>query len=298
MNVRDRFFNELYERIQGGTDAVVVSSDLGAPSLDELRRNYPQRFVNVGIAEQNSIAVAAGLCMAGKIAVTYGLNPFPVTRGLDHIRNLMASLQIPITVAALKAGTSAAEAGLSHMALENLSVLRTLRNIRLISPTDETIAKKTVDEIIACPAPRYVQFDPAISGTFYDEADIDFSLGFVRNGEDSDTVIVTGGIWACKLRNADLPVRVIDCFALPLDEKAFLEELKRYNRIITLEDGIICGGLGTMTLELLNDHQLSIPVKRMGLRFREGYPSVYTDRAHLFEAEGLTMEVLEKEIRG
>ena len=155
MNVRDRFFYEIYGQVKSGEDVSLVSTDLGAPSLDDFRRDFPQRFVNVGIAEQNAIAVAGGLCLAGKKVVTYGLNPFPVTRAFDQIRNLMASLELPITVAALKAGTATAEAGMSHMALENISLLRTLKNVRIISPSDETISKMAVDEMISRPAPRY-----------------------------------------------------------------------------------------------------------------------------------------------
>nr|MCR4842502.1 transketolase family protein [Eubacterium sp.] len=75
MNVRDRFFNEIYDCVKSGEDFSVVSCDLGAPSLDDFRRDFPQRFVSVGIAEQNMISVAGGLSLAGKKVVTYGLNP-------------------------------------------------------------------------------------------------------------------------------------------------------------------------------------------------------------------------------
>lgn len=296
MNVRDSFFHELYRQTQAGKDVMVVSSDLGAPSLDDFRRDYPQRFVNVGIAEQNSIAVASGLALAGKIAVTYGLNPFPVTRAFDHIRNLLASLEIPVTVAALKAGSCTAEAGFSHMAVENMSLLRTLRNLRIVNPSDETIARQMVREIVEHPKPGFIQFDPFISGVLYDEEEIDFSRGFAVSGKACDTAVVTYGIWAHKLKKEALPVRLIDCYSLPVNIPLLVEELGKCKKIVTVEDGIAAGGIGSLLLEIMNDCGLQIPVKRLALRFENGYPTVSSDRKQIFEAEGLTLEALKKEI--
>ncbi len=290
MNVRDRFFNEIYKKVQSGADIVLVSSDLGAPSLDDFRRDYPQRFVNVGIAEQNSIAVAGGLSLSGKTAITYGLNPFPVTRAFDQVRNIMASLEIPITVAALKAGTATAEAGVSHMALENIALLRTIRNVQIVNPSDETISCMATDEIICNPKPRYIQFDPFISGTLYEQVEIDYKKGFVVTGREYKTAIVTTGIWAHWLKKEKLPVKLIDCFSLPVLETDFCEEIGACNRIITIEDGMIDGGIGSMTLEILNKYNMTVPVERMGISFENGYPSILSNRDMIFRQEGLTME--------
>ena len=98
MIVRDAYFSEIYELTKLGEDIVIVSADLGAPSLDLFRRDFPQRFISVGIAEQNLLSVAAGIALAGKKVIAFGLNPFPVTRAFDQMRNLLNNLQIPITV--------------------------------------------------------------------------------------------------------------------------------------------------------------------------------------------------------
>ncbi len=300
MNVRDRFFHTVYENVKNGADIVIVSSDLGAPGLDDFRKDYPHRFVNTGIAEQNAIAAASGLALAGKTAIAYGLNPFSVTRTFDHIRNLMASLQIPFTVAALKAGTCTAQAGFSHMAAENISLLRTLHNIRIINPSDETIAQKAAAEVYEKPQPRYIQFDPFISGRLYTESEADFKKGFAVSGADSGTVIVSYGIWAYEIKKEiekkHLPAKLIDCFALPADTDALLDEIKGCRKIITVEDGTDSGGIGSMMLEIMNDYGVTIPLRRMSLRFRNGYPSVLTDREQIFKEENLTMDALRQEI--
>ena len=106
------------------------------------------------------------------------------------------------------------------------------------------------------------------------------------------------GIWAHKLKKENLPVRLIDCFALPLCEKEFCDELKQYKRIITIEDGVDRGGIGSMTLEILNDFGVVIPVERMALKFGNGYPRVFSNRNLIFEQEGLTLDHLKKKLEG
>lgn len=297
MRVRDVFFQRIYEKTREGEDFVVVSSDIGAPGLDDFRRDFPNRFINVGIAEQNSIAVASGLQLAGKKAITYGLNPFPVTRAFDQVRNIMAYLQIPITVTALNAGTCSADAGYTHMAVENVSLMRSLKNIKIICPSDETIVLKLADMIPDAPCPRYVPFDKFIEGTLYDPDEIDFDAGFVTNKQKSDVAVVTYGIMAHRCMKMNLPAKVIDCFSLPVSEEKFLEEVKGCARIITVEDGVVQGGIGSMVLEILSDRGVQIPVERKGLRFLQGYPGVYTNRELLLNEERLSLAQIEREIR-
>lgn len=297
MKVRDMFFNSVYQKTKNGEDFVIVSSDIGAPSLDDYRKDFPNRFINVGIAEQNLIAVTSGLQLAGKKAVAYSLNPFPVTRAFDQVRNIMASLQIPITVTALNAGTCTAEAGYTHMPIENVSIMRTLRNVQIINPSDETIANKLVNEILEKPYPRYVQFDKYIEGTLYQGDAIDFEIGFVTNKVESKIAVVSYGIMAHQLMKLNLPVKVIDCFCIPVSEEKFIEQVIGCTQIIAIEDGVTNGGVGSMILEIFNDRGIRIPVKRKGLRFEHGYPHIYTNRELLWQEEHLSLLEIEKDIR-
>lgn len=298
MKVRDTFFTEIYHRVKGGEDIVITSADIGAPSLDDFRRDYGHRFVNVGIAEQNLLAVSAGLQLSGKKVIAYGLNPFPVTRAFDQIRNVMASLQIPITLTALNAGSCSAEAGYTHMAVENMSLMRTLKNIEIINLSDNVMAKKVVDEILNNPKPRYIQFDKYIEGEYYSTEDIDFEKGFITNKMQSDVAIVTYGIFANRLLAEKVPYKVMDCFSLPLNEESFLEELKGCKKIYTLEDGVIDGGVGSLILEILARHQVSISVKQKGIQFEQGYPHTFVNREVLLEKEHLVFEELMAELAG
>lgn len=287
MKVRDVFFNNVYEKVRQGEDIVIVSSDIGAPSLDKFREVYPERFVNVGIAEQNVISVAGGLSLAGKKVITYGLNPFVVTRAFDHIRNIMNSLKIPVTISALNAGSSSVEAGYSHNAIENMTIMRTLDNIKLINLSDEIMAKKVVEEILSNPCPRYIQFDKYIEGIIYQKEEIDFSKGFIISGyKESDVLVVSYGIGVVEIQNLDMRVKLMDCFSIPIDEKSFIEEVLNIKKIVTVEDSVAQGGLGSMILEILNDNKIFIPVERIALKSEYPLPSDFVNRKMFCEYKG------------
>ncbi len=295
MNVRDVFFTEIENKAKQGEDLVITSADIGAPSLDAFRSNFGNRFVNVGIAEQNLIAVSAGLAFGGKKVIAYGLNPFPVTRAFDQVRNFMASMQIPITLTALNAGTCSAEAGYTHMPIENMSILRTLRNIKIINPSDETISRMLANVVMCELYPRYVQFDKYIDGIWYQEAEIDFEKGYViKKHGVQDTAIVTYGIWVQQCLSTGMECDVVDCFSLPVDEELFVKDLSSYKHIITIEDGVLEGGIGSMVLEIFNQYRIDKRVTRLGLNRKNGYPKIYTNREMVWESCGMEIVMLKK----
>ena len=301
--VRDAFFNEIYRQTQQGEDIVVVTSDLGAPSLDEFRKNYGNRYVSVGIAEQNLLTVASGLAMTGKKVVAYGLNPFPVTRAFDQMRNLMASLKIPITVLGLNAGFCSAESGYTHMPIEDFAMVRTLANVRQINPSDETVSLMAAREVVKNECPTYIRFDKSIRDSIYDESDIDFNVGFATYGKGNDFTIVTQGkfVQECRklveqLSSENIEGTLIDCYSMPLDESKLLNELSDKKYIVTVEENVLSGGLGSFILEELADNGLHKNVKRMGMNVKNGYPQKFHSRETLSNEYGLTVDHIYQQI--
>lgn len=294
--VRDIFFNRIYELIRKGEDLVVVTSDLGAPSLDDLRTFFPERYISVGIAEQSLITVAAGLALAGKKVIAYGLNPFPITRAYDQVRCLMAERNIPVTLCALNAGLCSAESGYTHMPVEDIGMVRMLSNIRVCTPSDETIARKLADATLISDEARYIRFDKTISGTVYKDEEIDFNTGFTVYGEEkkSGVGIVTNGCFVQPLRilageymKKQIPLRIVDLHTLPADRRRLAETLGTFERILTVEEHVLSCGIGSAILEILSDYMLPIPVKRLGLDFSNGYYDVFTDRRYIREDQKL-----------
>ena len=303
MIVRDAYFSEIYELTKLGEDIVIVSSDLGAPSLDLFRRDFPQRFISVGIAEQNLLSVAAGIALAGKKVIAFGLNPFPVTRAFDQMRNLLNNLQIPITVAALNSGSCSAECGYTHMPIEDFAMVRTLPHVCMVNPSDEIIAKEAAKKLLG-KKPVFLRFDKNISGYRYDEEIINFSRGFVTIGLESELSIITSGnIRASvenilpKLKMLGIDVKLIDAYAFPFDKKEFIDEIKNSRYILTIEDNVLSGGLGSLVLEILSDNHLNIPIKRLGLSFGNNLSECFINRDLWYEKLGFNEKQLCETIR-
>jgi len=271
-SVRDVFFHSIYEQIQRGEDYYFITSDLGAPSLDDLRQYYPERFISVGIAEQSLISISAGLTMAGHKVIAYGLNPFPVTRAYDQLKSVVAGLNVPLTICALNAGLCSAESGYTHIPAEDFAMLRMLPNIEIYNPTDCTIAELLADSTASIKHPRFIRFDKKLGETIYKEEEIEIDKGFAVYGcEDVEITVVTLGNYVADLRRlADEfgnRIKVIDIFKMKPDIPALLEMVRGSKAIITLEENMLEGGLGSFVLEVLSDHKLLIPTHRLGVRF-------------------------------
>lgn len=303
-SVRDAFFNQIYECVKAGDDIYVLTADLGAPSLDDFRKEFPERYVSVGIAEQNLVTVAAGLTLGGKKVIAYGLNPFPVTRAFDQVRSLMAELEIPVTLCALNAGLCSAECGYTHMPIEDMAMMRSLANVRIMNPTDETIARKLAVETAGCNVPRFIRFDKSIAGTIYEEEEIDFKRGFsvIGNKGQAKLGIITNGCyvkelnqWIRQSKDTD-GIKLFDLYSLPVDERMLISEIGKCQQIITIEENVLAGGLGSLLLEILSDHGIKKPMKRMGLDTKKGYYNVFTNREYIRKDQRIDMENITKYI--
>lgn len=297
-SVRDAFFTEIYNQVRNGENIYVITADLGAPSLDEFRRDYPNRYISVGIAEQNLIQVAAGMIWGGVNVVAYGLNPFPVTRAFDQIRCLLGELRVPLTLCVLNAGLCAAECGYTHMPIENMAMLRTLSNIEIYNPSDETISTKLAMETGHIKKPRIICFDKSISGIVYNDAELDLENGFSIlgcNGE-SELGVITNGCYVKELSQVCAgryrKIKLIDLYKLPVDEEALCAEIKQCNRLITVEENVKQGGLGSMVLEIMADHGIYKAIDRFALNLSNGYYDVFTNRNFIRKAQKISINYL------
>lgn len=294
-SVRDAFFNEIYNLVKKGEDIYIITADLGAPSLDDFRRDFPDRYISVGIAEQNLITVAAGMALAGKKVIAYGLNPFPITRAFDQIRCLLSELKLPVTVCALNAGICAAECGYTHLPIEDMAMLRTLSNVEVYNPSDENVSIQLAHDTISHSIPRVIRFDKYINGIIYDSEQIDFDRGFSslnKNGL-ADVCIVTNGIYVKELNyifkgNDEYSnVKLIDLYKIPVDKNSLIKELMLCKKIVTVEENTKSAGLGSMILEILSDNKIERRIKRLGLNIPNGTYDVLTDRSFIRKDLGL-----------
>lgn len=301
-DARNRYLDEIYSLIKSGEDIVIVSADLAAQSLDALKRDYPKRFITVGIAEQNLISVSCGLALTGKKVIAYTSSPFPVLRGFDQIRNAVSLMKLPISILGIGSGFSIPEYGATHYCIEDMSLMRTCANLKTISISDENIAKEGAQLSLTTNQPLYFRFDKMISGNLSNDS-IDFEKGFRSFGNGSDVAIVTNGYFTQELfhqldtlSSAGISSKIIDVFSIPFDEEKFIAEIKGIKHIITIEEHVLQGGVGSIVLEVLSDNNVYKPIKRIGLNFTSGYPNIYGSREYLLETNGLSIQDLLKQI--
>ncbi|MEW5895576.1 MAG: transketolase C-terminal domain-containing protein [Candidatus Omnitrophota bacterium] len=279
---RDAFWDTLYEMAHEDKSIVVVTADMGAPALDKFRKDYPSQFVNVGIAEQNGILVAAGLALTGKKVFAYAIAPFITLRCLEQIRVNDAIMKIPINIVGVGAGFGYQDSGPTHHIIEDIAVIRSMPNVQIQSVSDSVMAAAMPKLCCQLSTTRYIRLDRLILPALYDEG-ADFSNGFAVLKEGSVYVVATGSMVhvalevSGRLEKENFRLGVIDAYQIPLSLN-LTDILKTTKRVITLEEHFLPGGLGSAVCELLQDQEVNIPVKRIGITHQKQYCYDYGGR--------------------
>jgi transketolase len=304
--MRDAFIDQIYNKMQEMEDIFFLTADFGAPSLDKIRGKFKDRFINVGIAEQNLINVATGLALEGYKVYAYAIAPFITMRAYEQIRsNLSISSQIkPVNVnlIGVGAGLSYAVSGPTHHCLEDISIMRLLPNFIVFSPSDWKLAELFVDYSINIKMPKYLRFDgrplPAI---YQDVGNIEIDKGFYELAKGKNVCLVSTGYMthsAINVTNEFKDIGVIDIFLLkPINNELLYDALKKYECIITIEEALInAGGLDTLISKLLHDNQSDAKLKSLG--FNDKYVFDLGDRNHLHRINNLGEESIIRAIKG
>jgi len=301
-SMRNAFFNRIYEIAKNDKDIVVISADMGAPALDRFRRDLPGQFINTGIAEQNTILIAAGLAIEGKKVFAFAIAPFITLRCYEQIKVDLAGMNLPVTIVGVGAGFSYEDSGPTHHTLEDVSIMRILPNMIVNTATDNVMTVGFVGLSLKMSGPNYVRLDRKILPNIY-EQETDFSQGLAILKPVADINIVATGNMVHRalevseeLKKQSLEIGVIDLYTLPINEKLFLNTINNAKKIVTLEEHTLPGGLGGAVVEVLADNNKLIPVKRIGLNLRKGYCYKYGGRENIQSLCGLDVESIKKTI--
>lgn len=302
MSQRDAFWTRIYESASVDRDIVIVSADMGAPALDDFRKDLSDQFINAGIAEQNAIVIASGMALEGKKVFVYAIAPFITLRCLEQIRVNNAMMNIPITIVGVGAGFGYADSGPTHHMLEDISVLRVFPSLEINSITDSVMAAAAADWSLERRHTNYVRLEREVMPDIYGEAD-DFSAGIsVLRESDGVVLIGTGAMTHTALKLGDefstggKKIGVIDAHRLPLNGETLAGALAGARLIVTLEEHFLPGGLGSAVCETLQDQGLMIPVRRFGLDPAKGYSYVYGGREILRRYYGIAYDQLKNDI--
>lgn len=251
ITMRDAFFINLYEEMDKNENIYLVTADFGAPMLDKIRESFNKRAINVGIAEQNAINIAAGLALEGKCVYVYGIAPFISMRPFEQLRINLSALSslrnINVNIISVGAGVSYSISGPTHHCLEDLSLIRTLPNFEIFSPSDSELVNRYFKHTIEIKMPKYLRFDAtALLNLEYDAYDI--NDGFrVKKAKKSNIAIISTGYMSQKAYeiSKEYDIELIDIYSINSNQNdKLIEYINKYEHIITLEEGFInCGGL-------------------------------------------------------
>ena len=286
-------------KIYGADERIVVlDADLSKSTKTEVfKKEYPDRFINMGIAEANMMCVAAGLASCGKIAFASTFAMFAAGRAYEQIRNSIGYTKLNVKIGATHAGISVGEDGASHQCLEDIALMRTIPGMVVINPADDIEAMQAVKAAIDYEGPVYMRFG-RLAVEDINPADYKFEIGkgvLVKDGTDV-SIIATGLMVQEAMKAADMlkeegiSARVINIHTIkPIDEEIITKAAKETGAIVTAEEHYIMGGLGSAVTEVVCANA-PVPVKIIGTdRYgKSGKP------AELFEEYGLTAENIAK----
>ena len=279
---------------------VVLDADLSMTTKTCIfAKEFPDRFFDVGIAEQNLMGVAAGLANSGFIAFASSFAVFATGRGYDQIRNSIAYPNLNVKICASHSGVTAGEDGATHQMIEDLSMMRTLPNMTVISTSDDAQTKWAVKEIAKINGPVYLRLCRLASPIIYDE-NTKFELGKgVQIGDGTDGTVIATGVTVAEalkaqemLKEKGIDIGVIDIHTIkPIHKDIIIKSAKETNKIITIEDHNIIGGLGSAVCEVLSENYPT-KVIRMGIKDTFGTSGRGTDLMKYF---GITAEDIVKQ---
>lgn len=252
---------------------VVLDADLsGATKTNFFAKEFPKRFFNVGIAEQNLMATAAGLSTFGKIPYASTFAVFAAGRAYEQIRTSICYPNLNVKICATHAGITVGEDGATHQMLEDLSLMRTLPNMTVLSTSDDTQTRWAVKEIAKIQGPVYLRLCRLATPVIYDEGE-KFEIGkAVQIGEGTDGTVIATGVTVAEaiqakeeLAKEGIQIRVLDMHTIkPIDREAIVKAAKETKKIVTVEDHNIIGGLGSAVCEVLAE-EYPTKVTRMGI---------------------------------
>lgn len=283
----------------------LLTADLSLLSgMERFIRDYPEKFLNVGIAEQNMVGIAAGLAMEGYTVFATTYASFIAVRSLEHIRQHLAHMGCNVKIIGSSAGVVAAKSGISHWATEDIAFMRALPNMTVFSPSDCLEAMKIIEYAAKTEGPMYIRLSGGLNCAPVYYEDFDFIPGKnVRLREGKDLAILATGLMVQEaleaaeiLSEKNISAEVINVHTIkPLDEQNLSDLCERFKIVFTVEEHNVIGGLGGAVAEYLSSRGQSPRLVRLGINdcyMEAGSQRFIWDNANL-TAEKLALQIQE-----
>lgn len=301
--MRAALSDALVEAAQRDSRFVLLTGDHGYALFDAFRAAWPERYINAGIAEQNMVGIAAGMAMAGYRPAVYGLSAFVPIRVLEQIKLDVCYLDLPVTFLGDGAGVVYSTLGSSHQSTEDIAAVRAIPGITVLSPADRHEMTATFRHAAQLDGPSYVRIGKADRGDVHvDGLGNDFVPGRtidIAGPSDARLLIIATGSMVVTARETmqrlDLPARVVSAPTIkPLDVEHFSELVADADRVVTMEEHSVFGGLGSAVAELLSEHAPR-PVLRIGVDDR--FSTTAGSHDHLMREHGLDTDAVVQRVQ-
>jgi len=303
--VRDHFIQRLSSLVQQDPNILLITGDLGFAVFDDFRKNYPDNFINVGVAEQEMIGLATGLALEGKTTFTYSIANFATLRCLEQIRNDAAYHGANVNVVCIGGGFSYGPLGISHHATEDLAILRSIPDITVVAPCGYWETMEATEALVNIQGTCYLRLDKSAGADKPHNDNEIFQIGKarkIREGSDC-TIIVTGGILEEvllayeTLTSEGISTRILNMHTIkPIDESAIMAACAETGAIITVEEHTIYGGLGGTVSEVLM-YGNTVPKKFLCIGFEAGFSSIIGSQAYLRQHYRLDANSISERVR-
>ncbi len=285
-HTRVAFGEEVLEEARVNDKIVFVGGDsIGSMGLVQMEKEFPDRAINMGIAEQDTMGVASGLASCGFKVVVGGFAPFVTMRALEQFRTFICYPNLNVIVAGGMGGMSASTEGVTHQGLEDYGIMRMMPNAVVAIPCDNASTKAIMKELLKYDGPGYIRLGKMAFKKVYEEGEFEFKLGKANlMKEGTDATIFTCGATvpncciACdELKEEGINVRLVNMASIkPIDKDCIIAAAKETGAIITVEDHQINGGLGSAVAEVLVEN-CPVPMKRVAI------PDTFTESGEHYE---------------
>jgi transketolase len=299
--VRNTFANTFYEAAKADPRLCVVVADISpAGSMEKLRKEYPKRFVNTGVAEQIMIGMCAGMAMRGLKPFAYTIATFALFRPYEFVRDDLCYQGLPVTVVGVGGGVTYSTLGGTHHAMEDVAIACAMPNMRVIAPCDPEEATAATHHCIAQDeGPIYLRLGKAGEPVLGAKTSAPFEFGklrMLREGRDAcvigyGPILKMGMDAAAQLEQKGLSVAVASVHTLkPLDREGISKLLAKYARVVVLEEMVPQGGLGDAVKVIAWESGAKCRVKHLSLKHE--FIHVYGSHADLLQAHGIGLAQL------
>lgn len=298
---RDLLIDQIFEYAKKDKDVYFLSADLGAKALDQFRAELPKQFIHAGISEQNMIDVAAGLAQCGKKVFVYAMAPFVTYRCYEQIKVVLGSMNLPVTIIGIGAGYSYDDAGPTHYAIEDITCMRVIPQIEILSPSDDISTLEAARLAYEEPKLRYIRLDRKSLPNVYNTPPV-HGITQIKTG-DAIAIVTNGFMFQKAVRVVEyfdkkgIKIALIDIFKIkPIQQEELKHTLSPYSKIIVLEEHFLDGGLGSIIAENLADIGVFKKLLRLGIKEKYFFDNGGRDYIHKLSGidENSIIEKIEK----